>query len=389
MAKETPLQLRGAAPALRRTRSSKADLHFPSSQTSSKHPLVLGSRETSQPPRQPKASAKISRQPSKLRRSYRARISDSEDGGDAFTPDEILTDADQDLPSHSRPTTMIEVSVPPPSFKLPLKPRAARESTSLASSVNGSMIDLSSDYETPDTSTAVTPVESSSRVVSGSTVATDTSSYDWGRKPRVSATARAQELRESALALSTSTRKRNLQFFDGDADDDNSPDALLARRLQAEEYDQIDPKRAKTTYSNSDEELEDYNDSITIDSDQDNSELFYMKTLPKPKRGTSNRGESSSNAGKKVNKRSSYIILDSDDESLLSALPEQDLDPEEDVDENDWFGDVLDIDSADSSVGESDTEGGMYSRRSTSTRVRVPYLGNRVRIPSHFSLASY
>jgi hypothetical protein len=386
MAKETPLQLRGAAPTLRRTRSSKADLHFPRSQISSDHPFVLGSRESSQPLSQPKPSAKISRQPSKLRRSYRAQISDSEDDGDTFTPDEILTNADQDIPSHSRTATMKEVSVPPPSFKLPLKPRTAGDSTSLASSVNGSMIDLSSDYETPDTSTAVTPVESASRTVSASTVATDISSYDRGRKPRVNATARAQELRESALALSTSSRKRNLDIFDRDADDDNSPDALFARRLQAEEYDQFDPKRAKITYSNSDEESEDCKEPIIIDSDRDNSELFYMKTRPKQNRNTSIRGESSNNAGNNIiNNRKSYIIPDSDDESLVSALPEQDPDPEADVDEDDWFGDVQDIGSSETSGVDSDTGDGVFNQHSISTRVRRPWIGGRVRIPPLFS----
>jgi hypothetical protein len=257
------------------------------------------------------------------------QISDSEDSDDGFTPDQTVTEDDRQVSSRHKNVKMTEVAVPPPSFKMPSKRTSrtvADSPSSVTPSVNGSVIDLSSDYDTPDTSVAVTPAETASRTVSSSTAAAESSYTDSGRKGKgVSATVRAQQLRESIFApRGSSSRKRNLEIID-DNDDDDSPDARLARRLQAEEYNDIEPKRVKTSYSATDQETD---DSFVIDDDSDSdiggpSFVEYRSKFHK-----TSKASPSSKVNKKNGATSKFrrpiTIPDSDDDYTLFEPPDLD-----------------------------------------------------------------
>ena len=81
-----------------------------------------------------------------------------------------------------------------------------------------------SDYETPGTSTAVTPAETFGSKRSGRT-----------NTSKAGATSRALELRTSTNARGSSKRRR-ATHADSDDDSDEDADTKLARRLQEEEY---------------------------------------------------------------------------------------------------------------------------------------------------------
>jgi hypothetical protein len=277
---------------------------------------------------------------------------------------------------------MKEVAVPAPLFKLPSKrtSRTANDSTSVTPSLNGSIIDLSSDHETPDTSLDVTPTETGSGNGSSSAEFTFASRK---KGKGVSATARAQQLRASSFAMgSSSSRKRNLEVFDVDDDDEESPDARFARKLQAEEYAKADPKRLKTSISNTDEDTE---DSIIISDSDDDSDVKPVKSRSKTYKNTSKPGPSSANDKKKApDRKRSNVIPDSDNESTIWDISELGKDPAEpeELDENDdlWSGDSIDFGSSQASEAsgvESDDGNGLANpsgrRRGY---VRVPYYEN-------------
>lgn len=108
--------------------------------------------------------------------------------------------------------------------------RGLTESTgpsSIADSFDGA-----SDYDTPATSAVATPTE------------TTTTSKAVTQKTKVSATARALELRSSSMAFSAgpiSSKKRRLQDISGgDLEIDIDGDAKIAAALQAQEYEIVD-----------------------------------------------------------------------------------------------------------------------------------------------------
>lgn len=244
-----------------------------------------------------------------------------------------------------------EVSVPPPSFKMPSK-RASRslaDEMSRTPSVNGSIQDQSTDYETPDTSVVMTPADSIARTASNS--ADPMSGSGRPAKGRgISAAARAQQLRQSAFA-SSSTRKRQLDDFNVDEAVDDSPDARLARALQAEEYEKTDLKRPKLSNARSkqytfvgDSDEEDLEDSDKdSDEDEDISELDDEEFASSSRRPSAKRVFRPARPSTKSSLKSkpSITIPDSDDEDL-SELQSVDLESELDVD---YSGATSDADS--------------------------------------------
>lgn len=140
---------------------------------------------------------------------------------------------------------------------VPVKNLSASHTSSSRSSVeNGS-------GSTPATSVAITPVESD------------------GNRPnkRVSASARAAELRSSTMSLGTQRgRKRGLSGFTKE-----DMDEALARALQAEEYRAINPKRQKRS---PDEDMID-EDDITVygTSGFESPDSEYEKARPRDKNG--------------------------------------------------------------------------------------------------------
>jgi DNA repair protein RAD16 len=128
----------------------------------------------------------------------------------------------------------------------------------------------SSDYETPTTSAAVTP-------------AIDNSRSSRQAQPKISASARALELRTSSHALAparTASKKRHAEAdFFTDGLDYEDVDMKLARKLQAEEYDALEeqaflnpPKRRKGSCLS----------PIEL-TDSDNEEDFLIRTRRKPR----------------------------------------------------------------------------------------------------------
>ncbi len=156
--------------------------------------------------------------------------------------------------------------------------------------------------------------------------------------------------------MSSSTRKRG--FFDlDDDDDDESPDTRLARRLQAEEYDKVDPKRLKTSYPDTDDETD---ASIIIDYDSD--ELRFIKSRVK----ISNQSrQSSSNTKNTV--ANPHVIPDTDDES---DLPEFDMAPFPGSDSEDWFDSFLNFSEASEASGDESGGDIGLSRQLPSSRQR-------------------
>lgn len=175
---------------------------------------------------------------------------------------------------------------------VPVKNLSASHTSSSRSSVeNGS-------GSTPATSVAITPVESD------------------GNRPnkRVSASARAAELRSSTMSLGTQRgRKRApLSFTNEDIDE------ALARALQAEEYRAINPKRQKIF---PDEDMSDEDDITEYGtSGFESPDSEYEKVRPRDKNGK----KIYSGPRIVLGPDSEDDMLDSDDESMFmeeEALP--------------------------------------------------------------------
>lgn len=150
----------------------------------------------------------------------------------------------------------VEVAIP---LKYP--PRSASSSVA----AEDTSADGITGYDTPATSVAVTPAES-----------------DIGRsKKRVSASARAQELRSSNMSLGA---KRGVKRSAATGTDNyftpENADAALARNLQLQEYQQKIPKRRKTS-NNGFPEIGGSEDDDSPLSELDNDEL-YEEDLENP-----------------------------------------------------------------------------------------------------------
>ena len=112
---------------------------------------------------------------------------------------------------------------------LSINPAGLRSSSESSKSGPG---DPTSGYNTPCTSTVPTPVEGALQATWTLSVVPRT------RQPRVNASVRAQELRESRYALAPKRKRTpDIESYDGDGVDDvaNSVDAQIARALQRQE----------------------------------------------------------------------------------------------------------------------------------------------------------
>ncbi|KAL2827297.1 SNF2 family N-terminal domain-containing protein [Aspergillus pseudoustus] len=167
---------------------------------------------------------------------------------------------------------------------IPLKKPSSRSASSSVATEDTSA-DGTTGYDTPATSVAVTPAESDGG----------------GPKKRVSASARARDLRSSTMSLGA--RRGVKRPCATDADDyftSESADAALAKSLQMQEYGQTLPKRKKTLDDTSMDDNSDINNPSDVLDDSD----LYEETLDQPV----------SRRRTKVSLRStqSRVVLDSD-----------------------------------------------------------------------------
>ena len=207
----------------------------------------------------------------------------------------------------------------------------------------------SSDYETPVTSAAVTPAIDSGR------------SSLVGR-PKISASARALELRTSAHALvparGASKKRRAEKAFPTDLlDDDEDADTKLARKLQAQEYGaEEDETSIKPTKRRKGPGLS----PIELPDTDSEDEVPLIQTRRKPA------------VAKPINPASARTLLSkqtstipASDSSELSALDSELMD--EDDDESDFTDDLSAMSTAESDLGITDAIGDVAAAISNMT----------------------
>lgn len=256
---------------------------------------------------------------------------------------EILDSDDPDSPSiasaSSRNERFEAVILPPSKMHAPRR----RGRRSLVSQTPSSIADSleSSDYDTPATSAAVTPAIDSGR---SSRLAA----------PKISASARALELRTSAHALTSArgaSRKRRAedQIPAHVTDDQDDLDTKLARRLQAEEYGDVQGK----TFTNPAKRRKGSSMSpVDLATDADSDDMLTSAQIRKKYRST-----------KHANSKPAFIkpahaiaasVVPPSDSSELSSLDDiYDLDEEEASDFTDDLSTIdSDIDIA-SAIGEA------------------------------------
>lgn len=176
-----------------------------------------------------------------------------------------IADSEDELISSGTPKPRGVARLAKVEVAIPLKyPRRSASSSVAAEDTSADGI---TGYDTPATSVAVTPADS-----------------DIGRsKKRVSASARAQELRSSNMSLGAKAKRGIKRSAATETDDYFTPenaDAALARNLQLQEYQQNIPKRRKTS-DNSFPEIGGSEDGDSPLSEIDYDEL-YEEDLENP-----------------------------------------------------------------------------------------------------------
>ena len=199
--------------------------------------------------------------------------------------------------------------------------RMGGTSPSSLSSFGSSTRGQSSEYDTPGTSAAATPAEPAARSSSSLAAATKSISITSQATSKVSATARAEQLRTSKLSLNGSITKRKRQQEVIVEDDlDVSPDAQLARALQEEEYQGGNLKRVKVV---------EFKDHEVGNSSDDSDGLSSLSSLDVPIRSRQNtkRGTSfllpsraARDSAKKSIKEKAIIVVSDTEKSDLSVL---------------------------------------------------------------------
>lgn len=258
---------------------------------------------------------------SQRKASNLVEIPDSDDLLDTISVNSSVT---------SRNARLKEVAIPP---YRPSSRRASSRQVGAASGPPSSVVDSfddeGSDYETPATSAAVTPAESVTRGPSAKI----------SKSSRVNAAARAIELQQSQYALGrppSNRKRRAVTMAMNDYSDNESPDAKLAQKLQAEEYEDAaslhaPTKRRKTSRATSSVPIVDSSeDSMGGLSDPPSSDTDSEDDIPiaAKRQASSNRSRpltsrrSARRSGKKTIARNDSIIIDSEDESELSSLPD-------------------------------------------------------------------
>ncbi|QVM13716.1 DNA repair protein rad16 [Coccidioides posadasii str. Silveira] len=230
------------------------------------------------------------------------------------------------------------VEIPPP--------RATISSTGSPSSSSGSeSAQISANgCSTPATTTHPTPVPSDS--------------ISLGRPKRISASARALELRNSSFTLGY-RRKRNVTELTGEQPLEECADARLALALQAEEYGKnIDVKRRKVSASTSNGRNEIKNS--TDEDDEDDDELDDSSFSTSAHTMTANRSRKRPGARRlplDTRSRSSGDPLPAvhDTEPLLRELRLDFLDDSSDLSDDGWEG-PADFSETSHPEEESDTD---------------------------------
>lgn len=148
----------------------------------------------------------------------------------------------------------IEVAIPTKNYS----PGPSLTRSPSSSIVDNTSADGTNGYTTPATSVAPTPAEQDAA----------------NPKKRISAAARARELRSSTLAINTGGgRKRTRATTSGDSTPLQQSDEAIAAALQAEEYQKTSTKRRKVPeISDSAEEESDLTD-LTLNDDVDDNDF--------------------------------------------------------------------------------------------------------------------
>ncbi|OJJ42996.1 hypothetical protein ASPZODRAFT_136870 [Penicilliopsis zonata CBS 506.65] len=250
-------------------------------------------------------SSSFPRRSSRVTRNSLARSNEQPELVVPDTEDDEETDGMAiDIPRRNR----IEVAIPVRKINTP----STASSTIATEDISA---DGTTEYNTPATSVAETPA------------APDTSE----KRKRVSASARASELRSSALALKTrSTAKRSHSLVATEESEPETADAVLARDLQLQEYDRPLRKRQKTSRAKNSVEIRDSFDTESFlselsdgDGEFDGSESSDGQTGPATRRSL---------RSKKVTKMpiiDTNAVDDEKDESYVEDFESSDSEVEE------------------------------------------------------------
>lgn len=248
--------------------------------------------------------------------------------------DDLLDTISVNTSTTSRNAQLKEVAIP---MLKPGKRQMPNRTTSVVSrspsTVGDSIEDEGSDYETPVTSAAVTPAESVGRG----------SSLKSGKSVRVNATDRVLELQQSQYALSRppNNKKRlaTAMASNGFSDSEDNRDMKLARKLQAEEYEAFSDffpstKRRKASqpmprqqvFGTDDSSLDDLSDLPSSDYESDDDVPIATTRRVAARRGRRlSRRQPTQGKGKATAKETVPTVVDSEDDSDLSSLPEDSL----------------------------------------------------------------
>lgn len=273
---------------------------------------------------------------------------------DSDTLDEIVVASNIQESSFTKTPAALklkEVAVPKHSSKVPVTRGHRAVASSSISSLDDTMDDTTSEYETPGTSVVVTPAEVS--------LALSTS----GKK--VSATARAIALRTSSQGLNgrNTSKKRRAQDMAADGFPDIGTDAQLAQRLQAEEYEELDSVDAgtskRTKISNSSRRLPrretdspSLSDVVIVDSDSDDD---IPLSSVRGGRGALPSRAARDSAKKSISTKLATIVPDSEDDESSSLEDLEDVDDESEL--SDTFTMDSDAESGSAESLESDASG--------------------------------
>ncbi|KAL4880009.1 SNF2 family N-terminal domain-containing protein [Aspergillus karnatakaensis] len=225
----------------------------------------------------------------------------------AFTPKFEIQETRQEEIADSEDELMTSETVNPRGrarlskleVAIPIKTSASRRSASSSVATEDTSADGVTGYNTPATSVAVTPAES-----------------DIARpKKRISAAARALELRSSTISSSTrSGTKRSVATEAEDYFTIENADAALARSLQIQEYKHNSPKRRKVSVG-SFAGFESPADNESVLTELDDDALFEETNEKSGPRKTT-----------RTSRRSSNKVTNPDLDPLMDGLFDSDID---------------------------------------------------------------
>jgi DNA repair protein RAD16 len=215
--------------------------------------------------------------------------------------------------------------------------------------------------------------------------------------PSVNPVARAAALRNSQFSLNptASKRKRDVYSDDEDADDDNSPDAQLARQLQEEEdaaaNSMIGGNIGSYTPRRTQRKAQKILPMIDCASDADSDVVVSSsRAVKKPKIELGSLGSNNVSFPSRKKSTKSMVISDSEDMDV-------DEEVDEEVDDSDDFVEIDDSDDSDVPIGMSTPRSctkGVMKARASSFKVEKPcpkkpsLKNNEFKIPARPAKAS-